>query len=540
MIDFDAFPDHTDLTAKLEALAESTVIDLESIGESREGREIWCATAAGPGGSGGPEDWPALLVTANVHAREFAGSWTALHLLDYLARGYGTDEKLTDLLDRRTVYVIPRVSPDGADFVLETRTRKCRSRFVDVDPGAVREPNVVVPRDLTDDGNILTMRWPAEDGEYVVPDDEPRQTLPREQTETNGTFYHRTVEGVVANHSGGPASEIDARSDFNRNFPTSEWEPHDWLGHGPYPLSEPETRALAEFVLDRPNVVAAVDLHTGNPAIFSPEATKEDPSHPGDAELIRQLGSRAEEITGFPLLAGYWEASGGDPVALGGSLKDWLYERLGIPAYIVEHGMLYNSLGIDTEDLAMDDREHARATDEALLAYHDEEPGRGVFYEWTTVEHPQLGEVEVGGWDWVRHANPPVEELPEIAERVTEWLLELAAWAPDVGIEATSEPLEGGFYRISATLRNRGRLPTNLTDRGRESTRDARPLLTLSGADGENVDVVSGQERQLLDHLDARGGSERREWVVRHSEAAEVAVEGPRGVVAETQIRLDE
>jgi hypothetical protein len=162
-----------------------------------------------------PGDRPALLVTADMHAREFAGSWTALHLLDRIVENYGEDPALTDLLDRRTAYVVPRVCPDGAEFVLGTRTRKCRSRFVDLAPGDVRDPNVVVPGDLSGDGRILSMRWPAEDGDHVVPDDEPRLTLPRDEAATAGTFYRHTVEGPVLNYDGGPVSEVEMRSDFN-------------------------------------------------------------------------------------------------------------------------------------------------------------------------------------------------------------------------------------------------------------------------------------------------------------------------------------
>jgi len=534
VIDIDAFYDHATLSARLETLARSPVVDLESIGESPAGRELWCATATGTDVDD-PGDRPALLVTANMHAREFAGSWTALHLLDRIVENYGEDPALTDLLDRRTAYVVPRVCPDGAEFVLETRTRKCRSRFVDLAPGDVRDPNVVVPGDLSGDGRILSMRWPAEDGDHVVPDDEPRLTLPRDEAATAGTFYRHTVEGPVLNYDGGPVSEVEMRSDFNRNFPSAEWAPRDWIGHGPYPLSEPEPRALAEFVLDHPNVACAVDLHCGNPAIFLPEAvTGDDPAHPGDAELLRRIGERGEEVTGFPLLGGYWEASGDEPYALPGSFKDWLYERVGVPAYVLEHGMLYNSQGLDTADLAMDDREHARASGEAVLAYHDSHPHRDVFYDWTPVEHPQLGEVEVGGWDWARYGCPAIEEMPSIAARVTDWLLAVAEWAPDVGVDASVEQIGDGLCRVEATVRNRGRLPTHLTERGRETVQDARPLVTV-----EDADVIAGRRRRLESHLDARGESVRREWVLRGSGTVEVTVTSPRGVAAATRVDLD-
>ena len=101
-------------------------------------------------------------------------------------------------------------------------------------------------------------------------------SLSRELEETDGEFYRQTVEGVVANYDGGPVSELSMRCDFNRNFPSEDWDSYDWVGHGEYPLSEPETRALAEFVLAHPNVALVADLHNGNPALFPPMALRSD------------------------------------------------------------------------------------------------------------------------------------------------------------------------------------------------------------------------------------------------------------------------
>jgi hypothetical protein len=525
VIDIDAYYDYEELTGKLEALADSPIVELDSIGQSPQGRNLWCVTVAGQNGNDSPDTRPAVLVTANMHAREYAGSWTSLALIDHLAEAYGTDPSITELLDRRTLYVLPRICPDGADVVLETRTGKCRSRFFDVDPDDVREANAVVPKDVTGDGRILSMRWPAEEGDTVVPEDEPRLSLSREPEETDGTFYQQTVEGVVANYDGGPVSELSLRCDFNRNFPAEAWDTYDWHGHGPYPLSEPETRALADFVLDHPNIAVVADLHNGLQALFPPMALRsDDPASDEDRELIERIGERAEELTGFPFIDGYYEASGDDPYTLHGSFKDWVYERTGALAFVVEQGMIVNSLGFETEDLAMDRREYERRTNEAILGHHESDPDREVFHEWESVDHPQLGEVEVGGWDWAQYSVPALEDMPSIADDIVDWLLEFAEWTPEVTVEADVEPLENGDYRVTATVRNRGRLPTDLTERGPDTIQDEKPLVTLEGAD-----PVAGPTRRVVDHLEARGGSERLEWVVTETDGVSVVADAPRG-----------
>lgn len=45
---------------------------------------------------------------------------TAMHTLDYLLTNYKTDDTCKKLLDDMTIYIIPRVTPDGAEKYLTT------------------------------------------------------------------------------------------------------------------------------------------------------------------------------------------------------------------------------------------------------------------------------------------------------------------------------------------------------------------------------------------------------------------------------------
>lgn len=527
------FYDYGELTERLEELAATApdLLSLSSIGESREGRNIWCVTAANEAAGPPVERRSALLVTANMHARELAGSWVALHLLRHLVENYGEDEHVTRLLDEQAFYVVPRVAPDGTDYVLDTRSKKVRSRHIDVDHDDV-DPDVVVPGDADGDGSVLTMRWPDEDGGKARLDDE-RLLVARADEETGGEFYRSVREGVVPRREGGPISEANLRSDFNRNFPSSAWEPFEWTGHGKYPLSEPETEAVAEFVYDHPNVTGVADLHTGNPALFYPRATIEgETDYPADAELIERLGERGEELTGFPFLSSYAEARGEETQGeLPGSFKDFVYERIGVPAFVVELGMFYNYLGMETSDLGMPRHEHEREWSRRLIDWHDANPEYGLFHDWEAFDHPDLGEVEIGGWDWVLWSNPPVPEMEGVAEGVTEFLLEYADWTPDVSVETSVEPVGEDLYRVESEVRNGGRVPTNVTERGPETVVDERPRVDLRSA--ADVEVVAGRSRQRIDHLDTRETA-TLEWVVRAPAGAtlDVAVTAPRGVYA--------
>jgi hypothetical protein len=112
-------------------------------------------------------------------------------------------------------------------------------------------------------------------------------------------------------------------------------------------------------------------------------------------------------VTGFPFVWGYGELTGErtPDEHLPGSFEEFVYDRLGIPAFLVELGLFYDYLGIDAEESLRSDRERERAR--RLLAYQDDHPDCDLFHDWEPDDHPELGEVEVGGLDRTTHANPP-------------------------------------------------------------------------------------------------------------------------------------
>ncbi len=82
-----------------------------SLGQSGEGRDIWCFRV-----SDNPEvdeDEPEVLIDGMHHAREIMASEFPMMFAEYLAQRYGSDPEITWLLDRRELYVVPIVNPDG-------------------------------------------------------------------------------------------------------------------------------------------------------------------------------------------------------------------------------------------------------------------------------------------------------------------------------------------------------------------------------------------------------------------------------------------
>ena len=96
-----------------------------------------------------------------MHATEWAGGVAALHFVHKLLNGYGKDERVTRLLDTRTVYVLPRMSPDGVDATLD------EGRFIrSVDrpyPSTLPGPGII-PRDINGDGRAFSCAFAIRTG----------------------------------------------------------------------------------------------------------------------------------------------------------------------------------------------------------------------------------------------------------------------------------------------------------------------------------------------------------------------------------------
>src|SRR5207302_708524 len=108
---FDTFYRHEALTRLLfdYAAAHPALVSVASMGKSFEGREIWVATVTNTA-TGVADDKPAFWTDGNIHAAELTASTTVLYYLHHLVTGYGRDERITHLLDTRTVYLCPRLN----------------------------------------------------------------------------------------------------------------------------------------------------------------------------------------------------------------------------------------------------------------------------------------------------------------------------------------------------------------------------------------------------------------------------------------------
>lgn len=92
---------------------------LESVGKSYEGRELWLVTLTNQA-TGPALEKPAYWIDGNTHAGEVTGSTVVLYTIWLYLSQYGQDAKVTREVDRHAIYLLPRISVDGAEKYLTT------------------------------------------------------------------------------------------------------------------------------------------------------------------------------------------------------------------------------------------------------------------------------------------------------------------------------------------------------------------------------------------------------------------------------------
>ena len=466
---FDRFYRYADLTEILESFARERpdLFSLRSIGRSYEGRDIWVVTATNTA-TGPADEKPAFWVDGNIHATEVAASAATLYLLNTLAQGHGRDPDITRVLDTRAFYVCPRINPDGAEWALADRPKWIRSSTRPYPHGEEDLEGLTV-EDIDGDGRILQMRIPDSNGVWKCHPEEPRLMIRREPAETGGQYYRIVPEGSVENYDGFTLSikRPVQGLDLNRNFPASWRQEFEQLGAGPYPTSEPEVRAVVDFVAHRTNLTGGISFHTWSGVLLRPfEHQSDDEMHAEDLWVYQAQGRKGTELTGYPNISVYHEFRYHPKSVIGGTF-DWMYEHLGIYTWVVEIWSPMREAGISDYKYIDWFRDHPPADDLKLIHWSDEKLGGLGHIAWKPFDHPQLGRVEIGGWNrFHAFSNPPPALLEKELARFPKWLLYQALTSPKLAlVHAGAERVGEGAWKITLVVQNEGWLPAYVSKR---------------------------------------------------------------------------
>lgn len=505
--------------ANARALAKSDHVSYRSLAQTLDGHDVGLLTI----GTGKVDEKPAILLVSGVNPTRLVDTEVTLRVVEQLVKAAESDDEVRGMLDRMTFYVITQAAPDAvkAFFEKPLRERDMNARPVDDDTDGQADEDG--PNDLNGDGLITMMRVEDADGEYIAHPDDDRVMIEADPKKGERGRYQLYVEGRDDDGDGKINEDPPGGVAFDRNF-TFDY-PYFQRGAGPHQVSEVETRAVADFAFDHPNIVLVWTLSDRDNLL-----NKWEPDESAEEERIKTT-LLADDAPYFDKIAeAYEEILGEDkppetsPRA--GAFVEWAYFHYGrwsvaTRPWSIPPGKDEAEADEDNDNKETEEEEDGKSEEDErgvndlnALAWFEQ---RGVdgFVDWQAFEHPDLEgmKVEIGGFKPFLQGNPPADLFDGLAEDQYEFLLKLGDMLPRVKIEAVkAEALGADVWRVTARVVNEGALPT-VCEMGQLTREPQRLQIELKLPEG--VSFVTGHGRRTIGPLAGEGGREEEKWLVR-------------------------
>lgn len=485
-IQYDHYYNYAEMTAVLQDFAAKypEYLQLTSLLHTAEGRESWLVEITNTA-TGDFSKKPAYCAIGPVHCQEVIGVMAVLHFIDYIFANRENPD-VQDLLDHYTICLLPMPTPDGTDRVLNTaEIPRSVPRQINKD----LQPRGIIKKDMDGDGVARVMRFKDPYGPWKISEEDPRVMILKKPDELEGEFYTVLNEGEFETDDwkdhiyNGPERY---GYNLNRNWPLG-WIPAvGQKGAGEYPLQAEENKAIADFMCSHKNLCFILSYHSSGGVFFYPPANKA----PGaidrtDLKALKAFVNIGTEETGYAS-RNLYEAFAVQGIPIAGAWDDYLYLARGILGHAIECWNWEERAGIDPKwdrPIANSNPKYAHDNELKFLRWVDENCGTDVFKPWTKFQHPQLGEVEIGGYNQVFVNNPPIPFMKQELEKTTRFMARQVKLLPRLSIaNAKAEKLESGVYAVSATIENHGYLSTYVSQEAIKQSLVLPVMASLSGA----------------------------------------------------------
>ncbi|MCX5194719.1 M14 family metallopeptidase [Streptomyces sp. NBC_00249] len=279
------------------------IMSKQVIGKSYQGRDLVAIKISDNVATDEAE--PEVLFTAHQHAREHLTVEMSLYLLKEFGSKYGSDSRITNMVNGREIWIIPDLNPDGGEYDIATGSYRSWRKN--------RQPNSGSSAVGTDENRNWNYKW-----------------------------------GCCGGSSSSKSSETY---------------------RGPAAESAPEVKAVSDFVRSRvvggkQQIKAAIDFHTYSELVLWPFGWTYNDTAPGltadDLAAYKKIG------TSMASSNGYTPEQSSDLYITDGTIDDWLWGNQKIFAYTFEmYPTDAGSSGFYPPDEVID-RETARNKDAVL------------------------------------------------------------------------------------------------------------------------------------------------------------------------------
>ena len=268
------------MSEKIDGLSKEypSLCTVRSIVKTAGGKDIWVVTI----GTGNKDNKPGIALFGGVEGSHILGKELATGFASSLLKESASME-IKELLDKVTFYIFPDVSPDATEqyFSDLKYERNINARPTDDDRDFVTDEDPY--EDLNKDGYITLIRIKDPSGKYTESDEDKRVMVTADLSKGQTGSYLVYTEGIDNDKDGSFNEDGAGGVNFNRNF-TYNYE--EWgLNSGMYPISEPETKAVADFLFDHFNIYAVFTFgpqdNLGQPMKASERAASAAPAARG-------------------------------------------------------------------------------------------------------------------------------------------------------------------------------------------------------------------------------------------------------------------
>jgi hypothetical protein len=350
--------------------------------------------------------------------------------------------------------------------------------------------------DLNKDGLITLIRVDDPSGKYTECDEDKRVMVVADLSKGQNGHYLLFSEGIDNDKDGSYNEDGAGGVCFNRNFSFNYEE--FGLNAGFYPVSEPETKAVADFLFDRFNIYAVFAFgpqdNLGQPlkAPDRPENEKRITSVMKSDETINKLVSdKYHEITGVkgvPLLK-----------TASGNFMEWAYFHYGRYSFSTPAWWFPVEKGKNPEA--------------AFLKFAEKNRIKDVFVPWSEISDPDFPgkKTETGGIKPFAMMNPPADTLNDLIASNFKFITTIAGMHPELEfLDIKTENAGQNIFRITLKLHNKGIFST-CAEAGRKNMWTRIMRISLEPSSGQSL--LSGLKVQRVDALD---GDQSKEfsWLI--------------------------
>jgi hypothetical protein len=488
---FDYYYSYEKVNEALKALntAYPEFTKLEEVGRSEEGRAIMALTINNPK-TGEPFSKPGVYVDGNIHGNEIQAGEVCLYLANRLLTNYGKIAEITDVVDRNVFYIIPVVNVDGrAHFFADANTpssnRGLRIPIDDDRDGLYDEDG---PDDIDGDGSITNMRIRDTLGRLRSDPTDPRLMIAVKPGE-KGEWTRLGQEGIDNDGDGLVNEDGEGYVDGNRNW-AFNWNPnYVQRGAGNYPFEGTGIKAIAEWMLARPNIILVFAFHNnGGMYLRGPSFKAAGELPQGDISVYDYLGQNMEKIVpGYEYLIS-WK----DLYATYGDFTDFTNNLIGSYSLVGELYQPETETYDGTLKRTAEERSRfgeASESERQRLLFDDNVNQGELFKEWKSFKHPLYGDIEIGGWTKMSSRLPHPFMLQDLVHRNASSVIFAARQTPKVTMDVFEVKKVGGdLWSVRVRLVNKGAIPSVTYQTIKNKL---YPIDKLSVA-GRSAKVVSG------------------------------------------------